>query len=126
VAAARGLPADVVVAEGVGGLLVPLTLGYTVRDLAVDLGWPVVVAARPGLGTINHSLLTVEAARAAGLDLRAVVLTPWPELPSVMQRSNMDAIARLGGVEVATLSQVGLDVAQLTRAGATLPYARWL
>jgi dethiobiotin synthetase len=126
VAAARGLRADVVVAEGVGGLLVPLTLGYTVRDLAVDLGWPVVVAARPGLGTINHSLLTVEAARAAGLDLRAVVLTPWPELPSVMQRSNMDAIARLGGVEVATLSQVGLDVAQLTRAGATLPYARWL
>ena len=47
VAHARGLRADVVVAEGVGGLLVPLTLGYTVRDLAVDLDWPVVVAARP-------------------------------------------------------------------------------
>ena len=78
VAHARGLRADVVVAEGVGGLLVPLTLGYTVRDLAVDLDWPVVVAARPGLGTINHSLLTVESARAAGLDVRAVVLTPWP------------------------------------------------
>ena len=43
------------------------------------LGLPVVVAARPGLGTINHTLLTVEAARAAGLDVRAVVLTPWPE-----------------------------------------------
>ncbi|MEA2395946.1 MAG: dethiobiotin synthetase, partial [Solirubrobacteraceae bacterium] len=63
VAAARALRADVVVAEGVGGLLVPLTLGVTVRDLAVELGWPVVVAARPGLGTISHSLLTVEAAR---------------------------------------------------------------
>jgi dethiobiotin synthetase len=126
VAAARGLRADVVVVEGVGGLLVPLTLGYTIRDLAVDLGWPVVIAARPGLGTINHSLLTVEAARAAGLDVRAVVLTPWPGQPSVMQRSNADAIARLGGVEVATLEDVGLDVAQLARAGATLPYARWL
>ena len=126
VAAARALRADVVVAEGVGGLLVPLTLGYTIRDLAVDLGWPVVVAARPGLGTINHSLLTVEAARAAGLDVRAVVLTPWPERPSVMQRSNMDAIARLGGVEVATLGEVGPAVEQLARAGATLPYARWL
>jgi dethiobiotin synthetase len=126
VAAARGLRADVVVAEGVGGLLVPLTLGYTIRDLAVDLGWPVVVAARPGLGTINHSLLTVEAARAAGLDVRAVVLTPWPEQPTVMQRSNRDAIARLGGTEVATLAEVGLDVAALARAGATLPYARWL
>jgi dethiobiotin synthetase len=126
VAAARGLRAEVVVAEGVGGLLVPLTLGYTVRDLAVDLGWPVVVAARPGLGTINHSLLTVEAARAAGLDVRAVVVTPWSAEPSVMERSNVEAIARLGGVEVATLGAVGVEVDQLARAGATLPYARWL
>jgi dethiobiotin synthetase len=126
VAAARGLHADVVVAEGVGGLLVPLTLGYTIRDFAVDLGWPVVVAARPGLGTINHSLLTVEAARAAGLDVRAVVLTPWPAQPDAMHHSNVEAIERLGAVEVATLGDVGLDVAQLARAGATLPYARWL
>ena len=126
VAAARGLRADVVVAEGVGGLLVPLTLGYTIRDLAVDLGWPVVVAARPGLGTINHSLLTVEAARAGGLDVRAVVLTPWPAQPSPMHRSNAVAIERLGAVEVAMLGEVGVDVAELARAGATLPYARWL
>jgi dethiobiotin synthetase len=105
---------------------VPLTLGYTIRDLAVDLGWPVVIAARPGLGTINHSLLTVESARAAGLDVRAVVLTPWPGAPSVMQRSNAEAIARLGGVEVATLAEVSVDVDQLALAGATLPYARWL
>ena len=120
------LRADVVVAEGVGGLLVPLTLGYTVRDLAVDLGWPVVVAARPGLGTINHSLLTVESARAAGLDVRAVVLTPWPAPPSVMQRSNADTIAQLGRVAVATLGEVGVEVDQLARAGAALPYADWL
>ena len=126
VAHARGLRADVVVAEGVGGLLVPLTLGYTVRDLALDLGWPVVVAARPGLGTINHSLLTVESARAAGLDVRAVVLTPWPGHPSVMQRSNLDAIAQLGRVDVATLGEVRIEVDQLARAGATLPYADWL
>jgi dethiobiotin synthetase len=126
VAAARALRADVVIAEGVGGLLVPLTIGYTVRDLAIDLGWPVVIAARPGLGTINHSLLTVEAARAGGLDVRAVVVTPWPDRPSVMQRSNVEAIARLGGVEVATLGAVGVEVDQLARAGATLPYARWL
>jgi dethiobiotin synthetase len=126
VAAARSLRAEVVVAEGVGGLLVPLTLGYTVRDLAVDLGWPVVVAARPGLGTINHPLLPVECARAAGLDVRAVVLTPWPAQPSAMQRSNLDAISQLGRVEVATLAEVGVDVDQLALAGATLPYACWL
>jgi dethiobiotin synthetase len=126
VAAARALRADVVIAEGVGGLLVPLTLGYTVRDLAIDLGWPVVVAARPGLGTISHSLLTVESARAAGLDVRAVVVTPWPDPPSVMERSNVEAIARLGGVEVAMLAAVGVEIDQLARAGATLPYTRWL
>jgi dethiobiotin synthetase len=126
VAAARGLRAEIVIAEGVGGLLVPLTLGYTVRDLAVDLGWPVVVAARPGLGTINHSLLTVEAARAAGLDVRAVILTPWPAEPGVIEPSNFEAIVRLGGVDVAALRTVGLGVDQLARAGATLPYARWL
>jgi dethiobiotin synthetase len=126
VAAARALRGDVVVGEGVGGLLVPLTLGYTVRDLCVDLGWPLVVAARPGLGTINHALLTVEAARAAGLDVRAVIVTPWPGEPTVMMRSNVDAIGRLGRVEVATLPEVGVDVDQLARAGATLPYARWL
>ena len=126
VAAARALRAEVVVAEGVGGLLVPLTLGYTVRDLAVDLGWPVIVAARPVLGTINHSLLTVEAARAGGLDVRAVVMTPWPDAPGVMERSNAEAIARLGRVEVATLGAVGVEAGQLARARATLPYARWL
>jgi dethiobiotin synthetase len=126
VAAARAVRADVVVAEGVGGLLVPLTLGYTIRDFALDLGWPLIVAARPGLGTINHSLLTVEAARAAGLDVRAVVLTPWPAQPSEMQRSNAEAIRRLGRVEVAALREVGVDVPQLALAGATLPYERWL
>ena len=126
VTAVRALQAEVVIAEGVGGLLVPLTLGYTVRDLAVDLGWPVVVAARPGLGTINHSLMTVEAARAAGLDVRAVVLTPWPDEPGVLERSNVEAIERLGAIEVATLGMVDVRVDQLARAGATLPYARWL
>lgn len=126
VAAARAVRADVVVAEGVGGLLVPLTLGYTIRDFALDLGWPLIVAARPGLGTINHSLLTVEAARAAGLDVRAVVLTPWPAQPSEMHRSNAEAIRRLGRVEVAALREVGVEVPQLALAGATLPYERWL
>jgi hypothetical protein len=68
----------------------------------------------------------MESARAAGLDVRAVVLTPWPAQPSVLQRSNLDAIARLGRVEVTTLAEVGTEVDELARAGATLPYAGWL
>ena len=67
------------------GLLVPITPGYLVRDLAVDLALPVVIASRPGLGTINHTLLTIESARAGGLTVAAVVMTPWPGDPTPMQ-----------------------------------------
>ena len=100
--------ADLLVCEGVGGFLVPLTADYLVRDLAQDLALPVVVAASPGLGTINHTLLTVQAIRAAGLQVAAVVLTPWPDEPSTMERSNLSTIARLGSVEVETLPRLDL------------------
>lgn len=103
-AAADG--ADALVAEGVGGLLVPLAPGYLVRDLAVDLELPLVIAASPGLGTINHTLLTVEAARAAGLEVAAVALTPWPEKPAAIELSNRETIAALGRVEVEALPRL--------------------
>lgn len=100
--------ADVLISEGVGGLLVPLVGDYLVQDFARELGLPVVVAAPPGLGTINHTLLTVESARAAGLEVAAVVLTPWPASPSLVERSNRGTLERLAGVEVAILPQLDL------------------
>ncbi|HET6571405.1 MAG TPA: dethiobiotin synthase [Solirubrobacterales bacterium] len=106
-AAADG--AETLVCEGVGGLLVPLARDYLVRDFAVDLGLPLVVAASPGLGTINHTLLTLEAARAAGLEAAKVVLTPWSDEPSEIERSNRDTISVLGRVEVETLPHLDLD-----------------
>jgi dethiobiotin synthetase len=125
--AARAADADVVVVEGVGGLLVPLTPDYLVRDLARDVGLPLVVVARPGLGTINHTLLTLEAARTAGLATAGVVITPWPAAPSAMEEDNRATIARLGRVEVATLPLLPrADPALLAQAGATLPLDRWL
>ena len=115
---------ELLVCEGVGGLMVPLTPGYLVRDLALDLGLPVVIAARTGLGTINHTLLTVEAARAGGLRVAAVVMTPWPEEPHVMERSNRETIERLGEVQVVGLART--TRAGLAEAGASLPLADWL
>ena len=113
--------ADAVVVEGVGGLLVPLAPGFAVRDLARELGLPLVVAARTGLGTINHTLLTVEAARAGGLDVEAIVLTPWPDEPSQVERSNRDTVAALTGLPVLTLPLLpGPDPQALARAGAPL------
>jgi len=124
--AAGGIGADAVVCEGVGGLLVPLAPGYLIRDLALDLGLPVIVAAPPGLGTINHSLLTVEAGRRAGLDVRAVVLTPWPDEPGELELSNRRAIESLGGVEVAVLPRAAPDPESLAAAGRGLPLCDWL
>ena len=100
--------ADLLICEGVGGFLVPLTTDYLVRDLARDLALPVVIVASPGLGTIHHTLLTVEAVRTAGLDVAAVVLTPWPSEPSAMERSNLETIERLGSVPVETLPRLDL------------------
>jgi dethiobiotin synthetase len=114
------------IVEGVGGLLAPLAEDYTVRDLAVALGLPVLIAARPGLGTINHTLLTLQSARAADLDVRAVVLTPWPERPNEMEQSNRETIAQMGDVEVAVLNHVRSPaVADLARAGRILPWRNW-
>jgi dethiobiotin synthetase len=101
--------ADLLVCEGVGGFLVPLAHDYLVRDLAADLRLPVVIAAPPGLGTINHTLLTIEAVRAAGLEVSSVVLTPWPDWPRELERGNREAIAKIGAVPVKVLPRLDLD-----------------
>ena len=114
--------ADLLVCEGVGGFLVPLTRTYLVRDLARELALPVVIAASPGLGTINHTLLTVEAVRATGLDIAAVVLTPWPAEPSPMEKDNRATIAALAAAPVEVLPR--LDLATPERWPALAPEGR--
>lgn len=115
---------DALVCEGVGGLLVPLTPGYLIRDLALDLGLPVVIAARPGLGTINHTLLTLEAARSAGLDVRGVVMTPWPGDADAMAESNRATVELIGNVVGTCLPALTRD--RLAEAGGRLPLDAWL
>ena len=118
-----GTGADALICEGVGGLLVPLNTGYSVRDLAVDLGLPLVIAARPGLGTINHTLLTVEAARGVGLRVAGIVMTPWPAEPDAVASSNQATVEHLAGVPVSVLAAT--SPSQLAAAGATLPLDGW-
>jgi dethiobiotin synthetase len=126
VAAARAAAAgaDALVVEGIGGLMVPLTAGYLMRDLAVDLGLPVVVAARTGLGTINHTLLTVEAARAAGLRVAGVVMTPWPEDPDPVERSNRKTVERLADSRTHALGATQPE--GLASVGMALPLDGWM
>jgi dethiobiotin synthetase len=122
-----GAGRDAVIVEGIGGLLVPIAEGYDVRTLAQDLALPLIIAARAGLGTINHTLLTLQAARAGGLEVVAVVLTPWPSLPSRLERSNRETIERLGGVDVRTLPYIERPEPDLLAAAVScLPLEQWL
>ncbi|HEY7115331.1 MAG TPA: dethiobiotin synthase [Tepidisphaeraceae bacterium] len=92
---------DVIVVEGVGGVLVPLDNQHTVLDLARWLNLPAVVVARPGLGTINHTLLTVETLRRAGVSVAGVVINRYPaESASIAEESNPRIIERYGKVPI--------------------------
>jgi dethiobiotin synthetase len=92
--------ADVMVVEGVGGLLCPLAEGTTVADLAIVLDYPLVVVARRGLGTLNHTLLTLEAARRRGLRIAGLVLNgAEPTADPLAESTNPGELARrLDGV----------------------------
>lgn len=92
---------DYLLVEGIGGWRVPIAQGFTVRELAVELRLPVLVVARAGLGTINHTTLTVEAVQAARLVVAGVVLVECAgdgEDPT--SGTNAREIEKLTGVEV--------------------------
>lgn len=79
-----------VLVEGAGGLLVRYDEeGTTVADLARWLGAPAVVVTRPGLGTLNHTALTLEAMAHRGVQPAGVVIGEWPEKPDLAMRSNV-------------------------------------
>jgi dethiobiotin synthetase len=94
-------PADVLIVEGVGGILVPLDRTHTTLDLARWLSLPTVVVARPGLGTINHTLLTLDALRRAGVPVAGVVINRYPaESASVAEETAPRYIEKFGKVPI--------------------------
>lgn len=89
---------DLVLVEGAGGLLVPLGEGWTAAELALALRAPAVVVARAGLGTLNHTALTLEALARRGIAAR-VVIGAWPAVPELVHRTNLaDLTGELAGV----------------------------
>ncbi|MBI1388016.1 MAG: dethiobiotin synthase [bacterium] len=91
---------ECVLAEGIGGWLVPINRNYLAADLARDLKWPVILAAANQLGAINHTLLTIESIRARGCALAGVIFThPQPGGDADILNDNMETIVRLGGVD---------------------------
>ncbi|MFO0960234.1 MAG: dethiobiotin synthase [Isosphaeraceae bacterium] len=93
---------SMMVVEGVGGLLCPLADDSTVADLAIALDYPMILVARRALGTLNHTLLTVEAARDRGLRIAGIVLngsTPTAD-PLAESTAPEELIRRLDGIPI--------------------------
>lgn len=90
---------DIVVVEGIGGWMVPIDDKKFVADLACEFGLPVIVVARAGLGTINHTLLTVEAIRQRGLPVAGIVLNNYvADQATLAEETNPETIAKFTGL----------------------------
>ena len=95
-------PGRLTLVEGAGGLLVEIgAAATTLRDLAAAVGAPVLTVVAPGLGTLNHTSLTLEALAAQGVPDAGLVIGSWPAHPGVAEVDNRDALARLAPVRAA-------------------------
>lgn len=105
--------------EGAGGLLAPVTPRYFIADLAKDLGLPLLIVSRSGLGAINHTLLTVEYARRRGLKIQGLVFNCLSKKDTLSQRFNPQIIGKiarlplLGVIPYKGLSRMKLDIERI-------------
>ncbi len=95
---------DVMIVEGAGGVMVPIDEKFRMIDLPRMLAIPAVVVARPNLGTINHTLLTIKALHSAGVRVAGVVINRYPaEMPGVAEETSPAEVEKWGGVPILTL-----------------------
>jgi dethiobiotin synthetase len=95
---------DVMIVEGAGGVMVPIDEKFRMIDLPRMLAIPAVVVARPNLGTINHTLLTIKALHSAGVRVVGVVINRYPaEMPGVAEETSPAEIEKWAGVPILTL-----------------------
>jgi dethiobiotin synthetase len=91
--------AQLTLVEGAGGLLVEIGMaGVTLRDLATDLGAPVLVVVRAGLGTLNHTALTLEALASHNIWCAGLVIGAWSREPGTVETGNREALSAMAPV----------------------------
>jgi dethiobiotin synthetase len=114
--------------EGAGGLLVELAdAGVTLRDLAADLDAAVLVVATAGLGTLNHTALTLEALGAREVSCAGVVIGSWPARPGAVETSNRSALARFAPLRAVLPAGAGsLDTGAFAAMSAQAFDRNWL
>lgn len=105
-----------VLVEGAGGILVPILADYDFRDLATELGLSVVVVAANRLGVLNHTRLTVESIRNAGLDCNAVILNHAPGPDDLSQLTNQSVLEHLLKISVISVERDQKDFSGLVHA----------
>ena len=95
---------DVVIVEGIGGAMVPLDAEHTVLDLAAEFDLPTVIVARPNLGTINHSLLTIAAARNGGLPVAGLVISGYNAFEAdIAEETSPDVISEFSNTPLLSI-----------------------
>src|SRR3989339_782450 len=92
---------DLVIVEGAGGILTPVYKDFFIRDLIKLLNLPLLIVARPDLGTINHTLLTIEAAKNHNIDILGVVISNYPlDTTDIAMKTASEIIESLSGVKI--------------------------
>ena len=92
---------DLVLVEGIGGLMVPIRENYMVADLIVDLQLPALVVSPVQLGAVNHTLLTLEAAKKYGIDVKGIIFNPTDNSAKTLaEEGQNEIIERLSGTKI--------------------------
>ena len=123
---------DLLLVEGAGGLMVPIRGGYLMADLAMQLGAPLLVVTRPGLGTLNHTLLTTFAARTMDLPMSGFIINRMPVEPNRIEAESPHLLASMASADLlGVLPEVAGScdeekVEQLARQIDQLPTYQWL
>ncbi len=110
-----------VIIEGIGGLLVPITKNYSVVDFIKEFNLPVIIAAKPGLGTINHTLLTLNCALENNINVAGIIINyNQPSQGTIAENTNMQAIKELSSVPVLGSFPYLAEVSDKTLAKAAI------
>lgn len=101
---------EILLVEGIGGIMVPLERDYLVVDLMVDLALPVIVVAKSTLGTINHTAMTVDICRGVGLNVAGIVINGYnAEEPDLAEETNPVAISDITGIPILAIIPFDTD-----------------
>jgi dethiobiotin synthetase len=105
-----GMKHDFLIAEGIGGILVPLTENESVAGFAKRAELPLVIVSTSSLGTLNHTLLTIMACKEFGLSIRGIILNKMSRRPNMVEQKTAEVIERLTDIEVLAALPISKNV----------------